>query len=158
MNQVKWKPLLISLAVSLGVGAVSGLVTADSMSTYETIYRPPLAPPGWLFPVVWTILYALMGIAAYLISQTEHEKKGRAFKLYFAQLLVNAIWPVLFFHFHAYFLAFAWLLILWYLVFLMTRQFSEISPLAGKLLLPYLVWVTFAGYLNLAIAVYSFTH
>lgn len=148
----KTKTLLTALAVPLGVGAVSGFLTQGSMDTFEKLKQPPLTPPGWLFPVVWTGLFAMMGAASYLVAiSPETEKKKRALILYEVQLAVNFLWPVFFFNAGWYFLAFAWLLLLWYLVYLCMRSFSEISQNAGYLMIPYLVWLTFAGYLNLAI-------
>ena len=151
---VKWKELLISLFISLGAGALAGLLTSDSMQKYATMYKPPLAPPGWVFPVVWTVLYILMGIAAYLVYVSDSDQKKTALTLYGVQLVANVLWSVIFFELDAYLLAFAWLLLLWYLIFLTLRSFYEINPTAGKLLIPYLLWVTFAGYLNLSIAIH----
>lgn len=148
----KTKTLLTALAVPLGVGAVSGFLTQGSMDTFEKLKQPPLTPPGWLFPVVWTGLFAMMGAASYLVViSPETENKKRALILYGVQLAVNFLWPVFFFNAGWYLLAFAWLLLLWYLVYLCMRSFSEISQNAGYLMIPYLVWLTFAGYLNLAI-------
>ena len=127
----KTKTLLTCLAVPLGVGAVSGFLTQGSMNTFEKLKQPPLTPPGWVFPVVWTGLFAMMGTTLYGI-----------------QLAVNFLWPVFFFNAGWYLFAFAWLLFLWYLVYLCTKTFSEISRTAGYLMIPYLVWLTFAGYLN----------
>lgn len=155
--KMNWKALLISLAISLGVGALSALVTSDSMMQYDNMYKPPLSPPAWLFPIVWTILFTLMGIAAYLIyvSETEKEKKSAALRIYAIQLAINALWTIIFFNLEAYILAFAWLLLLWYLIFLTIKAFNEINTTAARLLIPYLLWVTFAGYLTLAIALNS---
>lgn len=155
MKKVNWIALIVSLAISLGAGAIARFLTADSMEQYEQMYKPPLSPPGWLFPVVWTILYILMGIAAYLVyvAETEKEQKRQALLVYGVQLLVNIGWSVIFFGFNAYLLAFAWLLLLWYLIYRIIRRFYEIDKAAGILLIPYIVWVTFAGYLNLAIAI-----
>ena len=159
-GQIQWKPLAVSLGISLGVEALSGLLTSGSMDIYEKIYKPPLAPPGWIFPVVWTVLFILMGISAYLVYVKAKQNSGlwqqarSAFFWYAAQLVINMGWSLIFFVLHAYLLAFAWLLLLWYLVFVTAFKFYKISPLAGKLLIPYLVWLTFAAYLNLAIAVH----
>lgn len=158
MKKIQWKPLLVSLVISLGTGAIGGLLTSGSMEKYSRMYQPPLAPPGWVFPVVWTILYLLMGVAAYLVYRTNSEKKYAALKLYAVQLLVNLGWPLLFFGLGAYLLAFTWLALLWYLVWMTIKQFYKINQTAGKLMLPYLLWVTFAGYLNLSIAVYYAFH
>ena len=150
----QWKSLVISLLLTLAVGGLAGFATAGSMEKYANLYQPPLAPPGWLFPVVWTILYVLMAVAAWRVFISHSPNKQQALLLYGIQLIVNALWPVLFFTLDAYLLAFAWLLLLWYLVFMMFRQFKEIDPLAGWLIVPYLVWLTFAAYLNLAIAIH----
>ena len=150
--KIQWKALVVSLAVSLGTGLLSVLLTPNIQEDYAQLYRPPLAPPGWVFPVVWTILFVLMGIAAYLVYTSGNGQSTSALKLYLVQLLFNLGWSVLFFRWDAYLPAFLWLLILWYLVYRLIRQFGEINSLAGKLMIPYLIWLTFAGYLNLAIA------
>lgn len=152
--KIQWKALIVSLAVSLGTGLLSVLLTPNVQEDYAQLYRPPLAPPGWVFPVVWTILFVLMGIAAYLVYVSGSPQSTSALKLYFVQLLFNLGWSVLFFRWNAYLPAFLWLLILWYLVYMLIRQFGAISSLAGKLLIPYLIWLTFAAYLNLAIALH----
>ena len=120
---------------------------------FETIVKPPLSPPNWLFPVVWTILYILMGISSYLIltSGAEQEKIEKAISIYGYQLVVNFLWPTFFFNLQWYLFSFFWLLLLWLLVFQMIRKFSEIDKRAALLNLPYLIWLTFAGYLNLGI-------
>lgn len=130
------------------------MLTSNSMEKYNRLYQPPLAPPGWVFPVVWTVLFILMGIAAYLVYISDAADKKQALILYVIQLVVNAGWSLIFFGLNAYLVAFAWLLLLWYLVFMTLKQFWSINPWAGKLLVPYLVWLTFAGYLNLAIAIH----
>ena len=151
----KWLELLCSLAVSLGTGGLAASLVAGSMEQYESMYKPPLAPPGWVFPVVWTILYILMGIAAWLIYRSGSPEKKSALKWYLAQLAVNAVWPVLYFRAGAYWVAFFWLLLLWYLVFETIRKFARISREAAWLMIPYLAWITFAGYLNLAVALHG---
>lgn len=151
-----WKPLLVSVAISLGTGLLSALLTRGSMEAYQNMYRPPLSPPGWVFPLVWTILYVLMAIAAYLVYETDKEAKKHALALYASQLFVNATWSILFFNWNAYLLAFTWLLLLWYLVLCTAREFYAIRPLAGRLMVPYLIWLTFAAYLNFAIAIYYY--
>ena len=153
--KIQWKALAVSLAVSLGTGLLSVLLTPNIQEDYAQLYRPPLAPPGWVFPVVWTILLVLMGIAAYLVYTSGNGQSTSALKLYLVQLLFNLGWSVLFFRWDAYLPAFLWLLILWYLVYRLIQQFGEINSLAGKLMIPYLIWLTFAGYLNLAIALHA---
>ena len=147
------KLLIKSIALPLLVGLISGLLTRNAMQDFQTLVKPPLAPPGWLFPVVWTILYILMGISAYLIqtSSADPEVKSDALMIYRYQLIVNFLWPVLFFSFGWYLFAFAWILLLWGLVILMIWDFSKISKTAAYLNIPYLIWLTFAAYLNGAI-------
>ena len=150
---IKLKPFLINLFIPLAVGGLSALLTMDSMESFEKINQPPLSPPGWLFPVVWTILYILMGISAYLVftsSSTEKQKRN-ALIVYGAQLFFNFLWSIIFFNREDYLFAFIWLVALWALILANIILFYRISKPAGLLLVPYLLWVTFAGYLNFAI-------
>ncbi|MBR3762722.1 MAG: tryptophan-rich sensory protein [Lachnospiraceae bacterium] len=153
-TNIKPKPLFISLLISLGTGAISALLTPNVSEQYQTLYQPPLAPPGWLFPIVWTILFILMGVAAYLVYMSDSPDKDTALRLYLIQLVVNVGWSVIFFRLNAYLLAFTWLLLLFFLVYLTTKEFYKINKTAGYLLIPYLLWIIYAGYINLAIAVY----
>lgn len=159
MKQFNWKALITSLVISLGTGAISAFIASDGMRQYENMYNPPLAPPGWLFPIVWTILYILMGIAAYLVYEAKipEEEKKVALLLYGIQLFVNGLWSLIFFNLEAYLFVFAWLVLLWYLIYRTLQTFYKINPVAGILFIPYLLWVTFAGYLNLAIAIHYFS-
>ena len=120
------------------------------MKAFESLNQPPLSPPGWLFPIVWTVLFILMGIASYLVytSGRSHRARRSALDLYGAQLIANFFWPVLFFNMGLYLPAFLWLLFLWILILLTLRAFLPISRPAGYLLIPYLLWVLFAAYLN----------
>lgn len=152
--KIQWKALAASLALSLGTGILSSILTPNSKEEYAQLYRPPLAPPGWVFPVVWTVLFILMGFATYFVYVSENELRDGALKLYLAQLVFNLGWSVIFFRWNAYLVAFLWLVILWFMVFLMVKRFGEIDDLSGKLIMPYLIWLTFAGYLNLSIALY----
>lgn len=154
MKNIQWKLLIRNLFISLVTGAVSAVLSGNIMEKYASIYKPPLSPPGWVFPAAWTILYILMGISAYLIYVSESPNTKMALKLYTAQLVLSAVWPILFFRFGLYLLAFTWLLLLWYLILLTHIEFRKIHPYAGKLLLPSLIWFCFVGYLNLAIAVH----
>ena len=149
---MRQKPLLISLLISLGTGVIAGFLTFKNMEQYQEMYRPPLSPPGWVFPVVWLILYALMGIAAYRIYMKD--PKAEVLKLYLIQLAVNFLWPILFFNFGWQLFAVVWLLLLWYLVLVMIKEFAKIDEGAAKLMIPYLIWLTFASYLNIAIALH----
>lgn len=154
-NKFRWKSFLVCLAIPILGGTLAGLISMGGMEIFATVNKPPLSPPAWLFPVVWTILYALMGIASYLVynSDSGREEKRRALTVYGVQLLFNFIWPVLFFNFRMYYFAFFWLVALWALIIYTMVLFGRISKPAAYLLIPYLLWVTFAGYLNLGIAV-----
>ena len=153
MLKPKWKLLVICVLIPLAVGGLSAWLVSGSMDTFESLNKPPLSPPGWLFPVVWTILYALMGIASYLvlIAEADRRQTRQALGLYAVQLGVNFIWPILFFGLSWYGISLLWLLLLWLLVLVTTIRFYRISPKAGDLMLPYLLWITFAAYLNFGI-------
>lgn len=148
-----WKPYLFWVLLAEAVGLLSGWLTREGTAVYaQTIAKPPLAPPGWLFPVVWTILYALMGIGAarvYLAPPSKARSLG--LNLFVAQLVVNFFWSPIFFNLQAFGFAFFWLLLLWGLVFGMILAFRRVDPLAAKLQIPYLLWLTFAAYLNLGV-------
>ncbi len=149
----KIKTLLISLAIPLAVGGLAALLSGGGMADYGQLEQPPLAPPGWLFPIVWTVLYLLMGYASYRVvtSDADNTQKQRALILYGAQLFVNFLWPLIFFGLEWRLTAFLVLLVLWVLILLTMRAFSDIDERAGDLLIPYILWVTFAGYLNLGV-------
>ena len=117
--------------------------------------KPPLLPPGWLFPVVWTVLYAVMGYSAYLVSRADTEKdiKKNALTVYWLQLAFNFLWSIIFFRFELLWIGFADILILLICVCAMTVMFGRILPAAGFFNIPYIVWVAFAAYLNLATAI-----
>ncbi|MDY3079978.1 MAG: TspO/MBR family protein [Oscillospiraceae bacterium] len=145
-----WKKLIISIAIPLAVGGLSALLTKDSMILFEAIRKPPLSPPSWVFPVVWSILYILMGIAAYYVwvSDKPKRKKELAFVYYAIQLAFNFGWCIIFFDIAEYLPAFIWLCMLWFFILLTMTQFFSIDKKSGWLMLPYLLWVAFAGYLN----------
>lgn len=149
----KIKPYVISVALALGVGGLSALLTAGNMDLYSEIVRPPLAPPPWLFPVVWTILYILMGISSAMIFTSDASKRdiNNSLTVYGINLFLNFFWSIIFFNMRAYLFAFIWLIALWVTILLMIIKFVKIKPVAGYLQIPYLLWVTFAGYLTLAI-------
>ena len=148
---INWKSLTANLAISLGTGILSALITRNSMDTYKNLNLPKLAPPSILFPIVWTILFILMGISAYIIYESNSDQKQSALTIYGIQLLVNFIWPILFFNLGLYLFSFIWIILLWLLIILMINSFKNISSLAAYLQIPYLLWVTFASYLNFMI-------
>ena len=146
---------MISVLIPIGVGTLAGVLSMGGMEKFATLNKPPLSPPAWLFPVAWTILYTLMGISSYLIYTSEEPKdsnlKSQALSTYGYQLLVNFLWPVFFFNFQWYLFSFLWLVFLWILVLIMILEFRKIDPLAALLNIPYLLWLTFAAYLNLGV-------
>lgn len=150
--KINWKKLLICLAIPLAVGGLGALLSGG-MSDYGAMVKPPLSPPGWVFPIAWSILYLLMGYASYRVleSGATKEEITKALTLYGLQLLANFIWPLLFFGGGWFLLSFFWLIALWVLILLTIRAFSKIDETAGNLLLPYILWVTFAAYLNFGI-------
>ncbi|MGL5260424.1 MAG: TspO/MBR family protein [Lachnospiraceae bacterium] len=153
--KVKWKQLIVCIIIPLLIGAVSGFLTKNSIQIFEQLNKPRLSPPGWIFPVVWTILYILMGIASYLVISLDasQAKKYQAITLYAVQLVFNFFWSIWFFQFNLYFFAFLWLLVMWGFILATTILFFQCSKLASYLMIPYILWVTFAGYLNLSIAI-----
>ena len=148
-----WKTYLFWILLSEAVGIVAGFLTRDGTEVFNlTINQPVLTPPDIVFPVVWTILYALMGISAARISlQPQSEERSKGLKLFLAQLTVNFFWSLLFFNAQAFGLAFVWLIILWILVAYMISVFQKTDSLAANLQVPYLIWLTFAAYLSLAV-------
>ncbi len=144
-------PLIVSILISLGVGALSALFTMNSMELYKDLIKPSLSPPGWVFPVVWTILFILMGISAYLVYLSDSPYRNSALRIYALQLVVNFFWSIIFFNYEMYLFSFIWLLLLVILIVLMIISFSKVNKTAEYLQIPYLLWVIFAGYLNFSI-------
>ncbi len=153
VHRVNLKHLFISLGISLGVGALSAIVTMGAMDSFEQAAKPPLTPPNIVFPIVWTILFTLMGISAYLIWEADSPNSKNALIIYGVQLAVNFIWPILFFNFQLYTISAIWIFLLWILIITMIVSFYQISKPAALLQIPYLLWVTFATYLNIGVAV-----
>ena len=145
---IKLKPLLLSLLISLGTGGLAALFTGNSMEFYQSLKQPPLSPPGWVFPLAWTILYSLMGVAAYLVWMRDSTGRNGALFFYGLQLIFNFVWPLLFFNARAYLASLIWLLLLWVLILITTARFFQETKAAGWQMIPYLLWVAFAGYLN----------
>lgn len=148
------KQKIIAVTIPLVVGGVSALLTMGSMKNFERLNQPPLSPPTWIFPVAWTILYILMGYASYLVwaKREETEYVSGALKVYAIQLAFNFCWSIIFFNLGWYYFALGWLIIMWLLIINMMKRFFMIEVTAGYLIAPYFLWVTFAAYLNLGIA------
>lgn len=156
-NRALW--VVGCVLLPLVVGGISSLLTSDAMGNYAMMERPPLSPPGWLFPVVWTILYILMGVASYLLLVRYWESRGEekrdakmALIIYLVQLAFNFCWSIAFFNFKFYWFALVWLLVMWVMIIMLVARSRSLSMAAMWMLVPYLVWTTFAAYLNLGTA------
>jgi benzodiazapine receptor len=148
---MEWKPLTFFVGVSLLAGVVGSVATAPNIGTwYAGLEKPWFTPPGWVFGPAWTVLYLLMGYAAYEAWKTG-KKAEPALKLFGAQLVLNALWSFVFFGAHELLLAFLELLVLWLAIAATALKFRELSRRAFLAMLPYLAWVTFAGALNFAV-------
>lgn len=146
---VKFIKLLISIAIPLAVGYTSSFFVSDSMGYYQTLDKPWFSPPGEVFPIVWSILYVLMGISAYLISKERNSDV--ALRVYFLQLVLNFFWSIIFFRFNLYLVAFVWIIGLIIVVAYMIYQFWYKNKTAAILQIPYFLWLVFAGILNFSI-------
>lgn len=149
----KSKTYIVSIAAALAVGGLSAFFTRGNMDIYKNIVKPPLAPPSFLFPLVWSVLYVLMGISSAAIYLSGRPNKRAALLTYAVSLAVNFFWSIIFFNMQAYTFAFIWLLLLLILIIYTIKQYKKINAAAAYLQIPYLAWVTFAGYLNLMIAI-----
>ena len=144
-------PYLVFPAVSLLAGSLSALLTGENMMIYQTVAKPALAPPAVLFPIVWTVLYLLMGVGAAMVYNARGDYRRLGLLLFFAQLAVNFFWSILFFNLRAFLFAFVWLILLWVLAAAMLIAFFKTRRAAGLLQAPYLLWLTFAAYLNFSV-------
>lgn len=139
-------------AISLGVGALAGFLTKDSLANvYPLLEKSSLTPPGWVFPIAWTVLYLLMGIGMALVEARGGPERSRALTLFGIQLALNFGWSLLFFNSGAYLSALLCLIVLWVMILAMAGSFASVSRPAAWLQIPYLLWVAFAGYLNAAV-------
>lgn len=150
MKKKTWKIYAFWIILAEAVGALSGWLTSEGMKVYtETINQPPLSPPSWLFPIVWIILYALMGIGAARVSLAPKSKeRSLGLNLFVIQLIMNFFWSPIFFNAQAFGTALLWLVLLWILVLAMILVFRKVDKPAGNIQIPYLLWLTFAAYLN----------
>ena len=153
MKNRNWKTYAFWILFSEAVGGLSGWLTRDGMKLYAAVIeKPPLSPPGIVFPIVWTILFALMGMgAARVYLSPASNARSMALGIYLVQLIFNFFWSIIFFNFHSFGFALIWLLVLWLLILWMLQAFRRIDPPAGWMQLPYLLWVTFAAYLNFGV-------
>ena len=149
----KWNSYLGWVLLTEAVGALAGWLTRGGAEVYRTqVEQPPLSPPSVVFPMVWTVLFALMGVGMALVQGTlPSAARALSLRIFLVQLAFNFCWSIIFFNFQSYGVAFVWLLVLWVLILWMIHSFRKLDTAAAWLQLPYLLWVGFAGYLNLGV-------
>lgn len=153
-KKIHWFELLVIVLITQLIGVLGSIFSGNIGQVYTSFVKPPLSPPGWLFGIVWPVLYLLMAIAAYIIYQTpKTAERSKALVLYWVQLLVNFLWPIVFFRFERYWASVAIILLLDVLVLMTTIWFYNIKKIAGYLMIPYLLWILFATYLNIGVAI-----
>ena len=147
----KTKTFILSILLPILVGIISSILISDSVKLYPALNQPKLAPPSILLPIVWTILYILMGISAGIINTSNDMYANEAMRIYYIQLFLNFIWPIIFFNLNMYFAALIVLTLLTISVFIMIKRFYKINKTAALLQIPYLLWCIFALYLNFSV-------
>ncbi len=153
VRTIKLKKLLVYLVATFLFGVIGALLGGGMGQIYSSINKPPLSPPSIIFPIVWSILYLLMGIAAYFLSNERNAKTSDMLKLYWIQLVLNALWPLFFWRFKTYYFAAVIIVAILVLVAWITVKSLKINKLSAYLLLPYIVWLLFALYLNIGVAI-----
>lgn len=150
MKAKNWRTYTFWIVLSEAAGLLSGILSRSGAQAFGgTVQQPSLTPPAFLFPIVWTVLYALMGIGAARIGLApQFPQRSRSLNLFVTQLIVNFFWSLIFFNAQAYGFAFLWLILLWILVLWMTVSFWRVDRIASVLQIPYLLWLTFAAYLS----------
>ena len=154
LTWAKLKTYVISILIALGVGGLSAFLIRKNVYIYSLLRKPPLAPPSIVFPIVWTPLYILMGIGSariFLQRDAYLDDVFDALLNYVLQLIFNFLWPIIFFNMHTFLFSFIWLVVLWTSILKMIFKFSKLDTTAAYLQIPYLLWVTYAGYLNFMI-------
>ena len=145
------KKIISYIVITLLVGSFFTLFIMDSFNIYNTMDKPFLSPNKIVFPIVWSVLYILMGISLYIVSESKYLNKDKSYLLYILQLLVNSVWPLFFFKFRLFFVSFLIVLLLIYLVIKLILEFYKKNKLAAYLQIPYLLWLIFASYLSLGV-------
>ena len=153
IRTIKLKKILLYLAATFAFGVIGALLGGGTGQIYTSLNKPPLSPPGIVLPIVWSILYQLMGIGAYFLSNEKNPKSSFLLKIYWVQHILNALWPLIFWRLRAYEFAAVIIVALIILVVILTIGSFKINKLSAILFLPYIVWLLFALYLNIGIAV-----
>ena len=150
MKKFDFKSFIIITVITFIVGSFFSFFTMNNMDTFKELNKP-INVPGVLFPIVWSILYLLMSISCYIIYKSDNKDKKKALIIYGIQLIINSLWTLIFFGFDAYLFAFIWIILLIFTVSIMIITFYNIDKKAVYLNIPYILWIVFAGYLNLGI-------
>ena len=150
MKKINWKRLIIIIVITFIVGSFFSFFTMNNMDTFKEL-KKPVNVPGVLFPIVWSILYLLMSISCYIITTKDDKNKDNAIIWYGIQLIINSLWSLIFFGFSAYLFSFIWIILLLISVIIMIVKFYKIDKMASYLNIPYVLWILFAGFLNLGI-------
>lgn len=156
MKKISWKTYGLAILLTEAVGALSGWLTREGAKAYgETVEKPPLSPPAIVFPIVWGILFALMGVGLARIYSSAADgfrtQRSKSLVLFFVQLFFNFFWSILFFNLQNFGFAFWWLVVLWGLIVWMILSFHKVDKWSAWLQIPYFLWVTFAAYLNASV-------
>jgi len=150
---IQAKPLIKNILIAAIAAVIGSIFSRNASELLDSLNTPPIIPPPWVFAVVWTVLYLLMAISAYLIDTSDSADKNGAFTIYGIQLILNVAWTFLFFEIEAFWAAFICIILLWISILAMIIIFTQIKPIAGYLQIPYLFWVTFAAVINISIAI-----
>lgn len=148
--KINWKRLIIITIITFVVGSFFSLITMNNMDTFKELEKP-INVPAVLFPIVWSILFILMSISCYIVTQSNDKNKDKAIIWYGVQLVINSLWSLIFFGFGAYLFAFIWIILLLITVIIMVAKFYNVDKKAAYLNIPYILWILFAGYLNFGI-------
>lgn len=151
MKKIKIIPLIINAIIPLLIGGLSALIVGDNFGIFESVNKPPLAPPAFLFPVVWTVLYLLLGTSYYLVKNQKDCSGEVITNVYILNLVLNFFWSIIFFNLRAYLAAFVWIILLILSTILLIREFSSCRKIAGIMNIPYLLWLIFAAYLSFSV-------
>lgn len=151
MKKIKIIPLIINAAVPLLIGGLSALIVGDNFELFASVNKPPLSPPASLFPVVWTILYILLGTSYYLVKNQEGCNSEINTRVYILNLVLNFFWSIIFFNLRAYLAAFVWIILLILSTILLIKEFFGCKKIAGIINIPYLLWLLFAAYLSFSV-------
>ena len=148
--KINWKKLIIIAIITFIIGGLFSFLTISGIDAFKSL-KKPIEIPGFIFPIVWSILYILMSVSLYIVLESNNQNKNKGLVIYGLQLVVNSLWTLIFFGLKNYLLSFVWLVLLFGLIIYMLIVFFRINKTATYLNIPYILWVMFAGYLNLSI-------